>query len=106
MEFLGTKDKWRVSSDFTQITTSKKGILEGSKKICEMSDFSKRPEETKANALLISKSPEMLDMLKDILEAQENGEAFHSYKIEQLIKESTEFDEPKNGDSITSNIYK
>ena len=36
------------------------------------------------------KEPEMLDMLKEILEAQESGEVFHSYKIEQLIKEATE----------------
>ena len=46
-------------------------------------------EEAKANALLISKAPEMLEMLNDILEAQDSGETFHSYKIEQLIKEAT-----------------
>jgi hypothetical protein len=32
------------------------------------------------------KYDEMLGMLEAILEAQESGEVFHSYKIEQLIK--------------------
>jgi hypothetical protein len=36
-----------------------------------------------------AKYNEMLEMLKEILEEQESGEVFHSYKIEQLIKEAT-----------------
>jgi hypothetical protein len=36
------------------------------------------------------KYDEMLAMLEDILEAQKSGEVFHSYKIEQLIKEAKE----------------
>lgn len=47
-------------------------------------------KEALYNALLISKAPEMLEMLKDILEANENGEIYHSYKIDQLLKEATE----------------
>jgi hypothetical protein len=47
-------------------------------------------QKWEANCLLISKAPLMLDMLKDILKAQESGEAFDAYRIEQLIKEATE----------------
>jgi hypothetical protein len=39
---------------------------------------------------LLEQRNEMLAMLEEILEAQESGEVFHSYKIEQLIKEATE----------------
>jgi hypothetical protein len=35
---------------------------------------------------LLEQRNEMLAMLEEILEAQESGEVFHSYKIEQLIK--------------------
>lgn len=42
------------------------------------------------DALLISKAPEMLDMLKDILDCYNSGDVYHEYKIKQLIKEATE----------------
>jgi protein required for attachment to host cells len=48
-------------------------------------------EETKANALLISKAPEMLEMLKSLL--NESEDIVHSEikkDIEKLIKEATE----------------
>ena len=57
--------------------------------ICQIPERFKAIEEHEANAKLISKAPEMLEMLKDILEAQDNGDTYHSYKIEQLIKEAT-----------------
>ena len=47
-------------------------------------------QKWEANCLLISKAPLMLEMLKDILQSQESGEAFDAYRIEQLIKEATE----------------
>lgn len=40
-------------------------------------------EEAKANALLISKAPEMLEMLQNITE-------YSPYEIKQLIKQATE----------------
>lgn len=54
--------------------------------------------EAKANALLISKAPEMLDMLEDILNVvdwstehwQGNGGKEREQKIKQLIKSATE----------------
>jgi hypothetical protein len=47
--------------------------------------------ECKANALLISKAPEMLEMLEDILSGM-RGENFEvtELEIKQLIKEATE----------------
>jgi hypothetical protein len=47
-------------------------------------------QKWEANSLLISKAPLMLEMLKDILQAQESGEQFDAYWIYQLIKEATE----------------
>lgn len=55
-------------------------------------------ESGKSNALLISKAPEMLEMLEDILNVidwstehwQGNGGKEREQKIKQLIKEATE----------------
>lgn len=80
MEFKETKGKWWM---INHIVTSEKG-----QDIAEV--FDSLDEENMANCQLISKAPEMLNMLQDILEAQDNGETYHSYKIEQLIKEATE----------------
>jgi hypothetical protein len=84
MEFKGTQGKWE---SFQEYNWHEVLVKEPYKSICVINV---NIEEHKANALLISKAPEMLDMLKDILESQESGETFHSYKIQQLIKEATE----------------
>jgi len=66
-----TKGEWRVSSDLTQVTTSKKGILEGSKKICHMATFCKNDDEVLSNAKLISAAPDLLEAIQyyfDVLE--------------------------------------
>jgi hypothetical protein len=49
-------------------------------------------EDAKANALLISKAPEMLEMLEELLQYGANhGMPFDLYeKTQQLIKEATE----------------
>jgi hypothetical protein len=57
--------------------------------ICKVSKKD-RFEETKTNGLVLSKAPEMLEMLKDIVDELESGETPHIYKIKQLIKEATE----------------
>lgn len=47
--------------------------------------------EAKANALLISKAPEMLEMLENILSDSENsGSDYMVNEIKRLIKEATE----------------
>jgi hypothetical protein len=90
MEFKGTKSKWYVTQD-THVWVD-------DSKICDCSNtgqFSfyrkKSDEEMKANALLISKVPEMLDMLKRmLLEIDPHSQSKQYNEIEQLIKEATE----------------
>lgn len=69
MEFKGTKGVWRVSADGNEITTSRVGILEGSKSIAIIRDFGKPFEERQANAKLISCAPELLECLQGMLKA-------------------------------------
>jgi hypothetical protein len=87
MEFKGTKEKWELLKDnyFCEIQTKKP-----LKSICAINS---NLEEYLYNALLISKAPEMLDMLNELLKELE----FHGfnnstaiYKAKQLIKEATE----------------
>jgi hypothetical protein len=93
MEFKGTKETWvliknDICSQEKIISTALGFIVEGKYTI---------NEETKANALLISKAPEMLEMLKEIYKIENGAFALQSFdinllksKIEQLIKEATE----------------
>ena len=92
MEFKGTKGKWKVgkrnnciiSDDETSLTIKGTTGLStiryyGGNLICE--------SVSKENALLISKAPEMLEMLinvKDYLGSEVR------VKVEQLIKEAIE----------------
>lgn len=95
MEFKGTKGKWVTDyhctdRQFINISSEEKGIVARSfygdiEPILDQ-------EECKANALLISKSPEMLEMLKLTLElwGSDSYLGSHHYdKIKQLIKEAT-----------------
>ncbi len=88
-EFKGTKGKWFVRKyDFsTNVLTTEMNAL-GNESICFLNSKSDFNDE--ANALLISKAPEMLEMLKDILSSM-RGENFNisENEIEQLIKEAT-----------------
>ena len=86
MEFKGTKGKWEkvtANWDLDQCVF----IEDTEEKICDIKSLS---HNAIYDALLISKEPEMLEMLQDILDTQDNGDVYHSYKIEQLIKEATE----------------
>lgn len=84
MEFKGTKGKWVVSESHITVNdeegygiAQKNGITNS--------------EQWKANALLISKAPEMLEMLQRCKEVFESlHQPFISSDIEQLIKEATE----------------
>jgi hypothetical protein len=64
-----TKGNWRVADDFSEVTTSPVGVLEGSKCICKISFFDKTTKEVQANARLIATAPEMLELLKQIDES-------------------------------------
>jgi hypothetical protein len=80
MEFKGTKGKWEVTI---------------SNEYC--GDYSIKNEngsatsfEDEANALLISKAPEMLEMLNKVCKKLKgNGFPMLQEEIEQLIKEAT-----------------
>ena len=92
MEFKGTKGEWK-----TDTYTSENG--RETTIVCNLDYNSERTdihirfsaiEETeketnRANALLISKSPEMLEMLERVLTAK-----FTTEEIKQLIKEATD----------------
>lgn len=98
MEFKGTKGKWLMthpkgSNGFLYVGLRPN---EGNIATCYTVDadsarFRNVTIETKANALLISKAPEMLEMLKEV-KSRLKGNGFPSLtaKIEQLIKEATE----------------
>jgi hypothetical protein len=112
MEFKGTKAPWTIRKEFESPLTVKNDYCgewlhnsiyikeESGRKIAKVDYSTDTPnmgwgdnetiEKWEANSLLISKAPLMLEMLKDILQSQESGEAFDAYRIEQLIKEATE----------------
>ena len=85
MEFKGTKGKW-----FTTVLGEVYSENQVDNEIiCEV--IHGKLEDTKANALLISKAPEMLEMLQSLL--NESEDIVHSEikkDIEKLIKEATE----------------
>jgi hypothetical protein len=111
MEFKGTKGKWEVGT----VNNGQQGINglviwspEYSQKsdgtyemVCHITQPDEQTETDEPNALLISKAPEMLEMLKDIIrQANEvvyvnSMGASETYfqlieQAENLIKEATE----------------
>jgi hypothetical protein len=93
MEFKGTNQKWgyrpqAISKNGFYIETINKNHM--GTFIGEVGGGLQDLKEIEANALLISKSPEMLEMLKKIVSC------YHIYEFEildeakQLIKEATE----------------
>lgn len=99
MEFKGTKGKWCVidysfdenGQGYIPIGTSEKQWIAEAKGTHLYVDSI---EEMKANALLISKSPEMFEMLQSFVNDFDNGliEDFQipRDRFEQLIKQATE----------------
>ena len=89
MEFKGTKGKWYVEnfkgceSVCTKLDTQGDIICLIPDEDCDSSR-----ENWEANALLISKAPEMLEMLEKISEINFNEEI--QKEVLQLIKEATE----------------
>jgi hypothetical protein len=92
MEFKGTKGKWqRVLKEKTEFYTRTNEIHFGNDGEC-VAEF----VHNDFDALLISKAPEMLEMLKDILDTnrdlwgKEESSCYQIQDIEKLIKEATE----------------
>jgi hypothetical protein len=93
MEFKGTKEEWYVEN----LNSPNKGKYpafeidissESQNNICTVWYADLFSEEAKANALLVSKAPEMLEMLIEVLE---NKSDVDYEKIEILIKSATQF---------------
>lgn len=91
MEFKGTKGSWILKPKINRIIVGE-SIADVWGFDAHIDDKSNR--EMKANALLISKAPEMLEMLKSFVNDFDNG-LIEDYQIprdrfEQLIKQATE----------------
>ena len=83
MEFKGSKSPWDVEGKFVYCDDSLGSA------VCQFDlDYIKK-EQQKANAKLISKAPEMLEMLNEILADKDWKEDIDFNKIKQLIKEAT-----------------
>ena len=98
MEFKGTKGKWDSMYDFSKGWDGRKLFIvndnfENLNFICEITTNNDDDIET-GNALLISKAPEMLEMLNKVNDylLSKGSIRDHEYieEIEQLIKEATE----------------
>jgi hypothetical protein len=92
MEFKGTKGKWVFNAN----DSSENRCFVNNEQI-DVWHWG-NIEEGKANALLISKAPEMLEMLENLLNIidwsyenwQNDKGIFYKQQLEQLIKEATE----------------
>jgi hypothetical protein len=99
-EFKGTKGKWVLSNKPYLLENNYQGSFDirtedFKTKVAEVNAYSfyniKGIEEAKANALLISKAPEMLTMLENMLLIFETLEStINIMPIINLIKEATE----------------
>ncbi len=103
MEFKGTKGKWiadirtgccavypenRIQDTNGCHFDDERNIFYSNKNAKYNGNNWEMCEESKANALLISKAPEMLEMLKVCMQTTDNSTIYK--EIEQLIKEATE----------------
>lgn len=89
MTFKGTKGKCELSKPFDG------SILIGGNVRATVLPYSIKglQEEDKANAVLFSKAPEMLEMLSRVLDCQAQAHTLPSWlneEIETLVKEATE----------------
>ena len=90
MEFKGTKGKWVANYQTgSWLIQDKETYQEGLKGcLAEVYYFDDGKDTAEYNSLLISKAPEMLEMLNFIVENVDIS-MYAQEKIEQLIKEAT-----------------
>src|SRR5699024_6789002 len=94
--FKGTKGKWEAcnKTNHVQSRTGHDGrTISGLQTICSVNTVFTSKEESKANAQLISKAPEMLEAMQWFCDRVDNGEvrSTKTYnKFKQIIKEATE----------------
>jgi hypothetical protein len=90
MEFKGTKGRFIINKN--EILNSENELIAVVYGYMVKGIYT-YTEETKANVLLFSKAPEMLEMIQSLIEAKNNGNDWDSeelfIKAEVLIKEST-----------------
>jgi hypothetical protein len=70
-EFKGTNEEWRLTNDFSEVTSSRVGILEGSKSICAINQYGKPREEIEANAKVIVQAKTLLEALNEMVRMYE-----------------------------------
>ena len=100
MEFKGTKGDWHTGHSELRKNEFKKKYMAvyntviSNSIICVVYDKDNIDKNIRANALLISKAPEMLEMLQTIsnalLMAKNPNDKMLIDEIEELIKEATE----------------
>ncbi len=67
-----TQEPWRYSKEHHQVTTSKVGVVEGSKQICQVASFCKTDEEIEANGILLAAAPKLLEKSQFVIDAWED----------------------------------
>jgi len=91
MEFKGTKGKWNIERHQHQLCGDYLIIDENDYQLAIAdNEYIQDYEKTKANALLISKAPEMLEILQSLVSSEMTPLAIRK-QAKQLIKEATEF---------------
>lgn len=104
MEFKGTKGKWIVGINYNDVVLTDTGAYRPN----SMQTVNSTTNELKANALLISKAPELLEMVNRMLNVYGRGYepkdgvqdtvGSKLYKeAQQLIKEATELNHETDG---------
>ena len=90
MEFKGSKGKWNIERHQHQLCGDYLIIDENDYQLAIAdNEYIQDYEKTKANALLISKAPEMLELLQSLVSSEMTPLAIRK-RAKQLIKEATE----------------
>lgn len=94
MEFKGTQGKWEVRGNklFIEDTYKSVATIHVVKNYKDVTFEPIEDVEQIANALLISKAPEMLDMIKELTELKSSSFLLDELqeRAKQLLKEATE----------------
>jgi hypothetical protein len=94
MEFKGTIDKWFLRENLSTISTESGCLIArvfDGKGFALLEHKEQSEEIVKHNALLISKAPEMLEMLKHLIDDEQLFSESLINEVKQLIKGATEF---------------
>ena len=91
MDFKGTKGNWIIATNNVNVWADNTKVANCDNNSQASMYRIKKKKEMKANALLISKAPEMLEMLKKCKMMCDHLNIHHvSNELNTLIKEATE----------------